>query len=270
MAVKKFKTVLAIAGSDSGAGAGIQADLKTISACGGYGTTAITALTAQNTLGVFDIHPIPAKHLKSQIEAVLDDIGTDAVKIGMLHNAETIHTVVDALTKYQTPNIVVDPVMVATSGDTLLRMDAITALKSNLLPLAKLITPNIPECALLLNTTITETSDLKELAKKLGKFYKTSVLLKAGHLNHNFLIDVLYNNENNTLIELPSKKVITQNTHGTGCTLSAAIATYLAKGNSLEEAVKEGKLYLEQAIIHSTDHTLGKGHGPLHHFYKFW
>ncbi|ADV48532.1 phosphomethylpyrimidine kinase [Cellulophaga algicola DSM 14237] len=270
MTVKKIKTVLAIAGSDSGAGAGIQADLKTISACGAYGTSAITALTAQNTLGVFDIHPIPTLHLKKQIEAILDDIGTDAVKIGMLHNSNTIQTVAHCLKKYHVQNIVIDPVMVASSGDSLLHTDAITSLKKELFPLARLITPNIPECELLLDKKITKKSDLKELAQELGKRYHTSILLKAGHLNLEILTDVLYNIENDSLVELASKKVDSKNTHGTGCTLSSAIAAFLAHGNSLEDAVKKGKKYLEHAIIKSAGHTLGKGHGPLHHFYEFW
>ncbi|WP_158974753.1 bifunctional hydroxymethylpyrimidine kinase/phosphomethylpyrimidine kinase [Cellulophaga sp. L1A9] len=270
MALKKFNTVLSIAGSDSGAGAGIQADLKTISACGGYGTSAITALTAQNTLGVFDIHPIPTLHLKKQIEAILDDIGADAVKIGMLHGSESIRTVVHCLKKYPIKNIVVDPVMVASSGDSLLEDNAIAVLKKKLFPMARLITPNIPECELLLDEQINEKSDLKALAKALGRQHNTSVLLKAGHLQLDLLTDVFYNNENDSLLMLSSKKVASKNTHGTGCTLSSAIATFLAQGNSLEDAVKKGKNYLELAIIKSRSHILGKGYGPLHHFYEFW
>lgn len=270
MTGKKFNTVLTIAGSDSGAGAGIQADLKTISACGGYGTSAITVITAQNTLGVFGIHPIPTQHLKSQIKAILDDIGADAIKIGMLHAADTIHTVANCLKEYNYQNIVLDPVMVATSGDSLLVNDAISVLKEELFPLARLITPNIPECEVLLGKKITEVSNLKDLAKELGTLYNTSVLLKAGHLQLDILTDVFYNTENDTWLELPSEKINTKNTHGTGCTLSSAIATYLAKGNSLEDAIKKGKKYLENAIIKSADHSLGKGHGPLHHFYEFY
>tara|TARA_R110000868_G_scaffold124959_4_gene330106 strand:+ start:34078 stop:34893 length:816 start_codon:yes stop_codon:yes gene_type:complete len=265
-----YNRVLTIAGSDSGAGAGIQADLKTFSACGCYGTSAITALTAQNTIGVHAIHPVPTIHLKKQIEAVLDDIGTDAIKIGMLHSSETVYTVVECLKKYYLTNCVIDPVMVATSGDKLLLDDAISSIKKELLPIARIITPNIPECELLLNKKIKNYNNLKDYAIELANTYNTSVLLKAGHMSETILIDIFYNRETETLLELPSKKVITKNTHGTGCSLSSAIAAFLAKGYSLHEAVINGKKYLEKALINSANYTLGKGHGPLHHFYDYW
>lgn len=264
-----YDKVLTIAGSDSGGGAGIQADLKTFSACGCYGTSAITALTAQNTMGVTDIHAVPAMHLQKQIEAILDDIGTDAIKIGMLHSTEIINTVVKTLKKYNATPIVVDPVMVATSGDTLVLGDAIEAIKSELLPIATIITPNIPECEILLNKKI-RGANLKSYTKELADTYKISVLLKAGHLDSETLTDVFYNFNSGEYIELTSKKIQTRNTHGTGCTLSSAIAAFLAKGFSLNESVLKGKEYLEDAIKNSANHTLGKGHGPLHHFYKFW
>jgi hydroxymethylpyrimidine/phosphomethylpyrimidine kinase len=267
---KHYKRALTIAGSDSGAGAGIQADLKTFSACGCYGTSAITALTAQNTIGVHDIHAVPIDHLKKQIEAVLEDIGTDAVKIGMLHSSETILTVVGTLKKYNVNNIVVDPVMVATSGDKLLLDEAVSTIKKELLPLARIITPNIPECELLLDKKISALTELKFFAYELATTFKTSVLLKAGHLNDETLIDVFYNYENNSFLELASKRVETENTHGTGCTLSSAITAHLAQGHSLEESVIKGKAYIEDAIKKSANYTLGKGHGPLHHFYEFW
>ncbi|QWX83408.1 bifunctional hydroxymethylpyrimidine kinase/phosphomethylpyrimidine kinase [Cellulophaga sp. HaHaR_3_176] len=266
---QNYARVLTIAGSDSGGGAGIQADLKTFSACGCYGTSAITALTAQNTIGVTDIHPVPVLHLQKQIQAVLDDIGTDAIKIGMLHSTEIINMVVKTLEKYKATPIVIDPVMVATSGDKLVLDNAIKAIKSKLMSIATIITPNIPECEILLNKKI-EGTNLKFYAKELADAYSVSVLLKAGHLNNDTLTDIFYNFDSKEYFELTSKKVQTQNTHGTGCTLSSAIAAFLAKEFTLNESVLKGKEYLEGAIKKSADHTLGKGHGPLHHFYKFW
>ncbi|MBU2995713.1 bifunctional hydroxymethylpyrimidine kinase/phosphomethylpyrimidine kinase [Cellulophaga baltica] len=267
---KNYSRALTIAGSDSGGGAGIQADLKTFSACGCYGTSAITALTAQNTVGVIDIHPIPITHLEKQMEAVLDDIGTDAVKIGMLHSCETITSVVQTLKKYKVKNIVVDPVMVATSGDKLLLNEAINHIGNELLPIARLITPNKYECELLLNKKINNQSELKFFTYELATKYNTSVLLKAGHFNNDALTDIFYNKETNEFLELTSKRVKTNNTHGTGCTLSSAITAFLAQGFSLQKAVIKGKEYLESAIHKSVNYTLGKGHGPLHHFYNFW
>ncbi len=266
----KYRRVLTIAGSDSGGGAGIQADIKSISACGCFATSAITAITAQNTLGVRDIHPIPAKILSSQISAVLEDIGTDAVKIGMLHSSEVIKVVAEMLSKFAVKNVVLDPVMVATSGDKLLQDEAICSLQQDLIPLARIITPNIPEAEILLDKKITNQEQLPEFALELAERYKVSVLLKAGHLQDDELVDVFYDFEEKKANLLQSKRLSTKNTHGTGCTLSSALAAFLAQGHSLKESVCLAREYLSEAIKVGADYTLGEGHGPVHHFHKFW
>lgn len=266
----KYNRVLTIAGSDSGGGAGIQADLKAISACGCFATSAITAITAQNTVGVTDIHAIPTETLKNQIKAVLEDIGTDAVKIGMLHSSETVIAVNDCLKEFNIKNIVLDPVMVATSGDPLLQEEAINTLKTVLIPNARVITPNIPEAELLLGRKINSQSDLPKFAKELSMDGKVSVLLKAGHLSDDELIDIFYNAETDETIELKSNRVNTKNTHGTGCTLSSSMAAFLALGFDLNEAAKRAKNYINNAIIKGKDYEIGEGHGPVHHFHKFW
>lgn len=265
-----YKKVMTIAGSDSGGGAGIQADLKTISACGCFATSAITAITAQNTVGVTNIHAVPNNILKEQIIAILEDIGTDAVKIGMLHSSETVKTVNDTLQKFNVKNIVLDPVMVATSGDPLLQEDAINTLKTVLIPNARVITPNIPEAELLLGKKVKSQSDLPEFAKQLSNNRQISVLLKAGHLSDDDLVDIFYNAESDEIIELKSKRIYTKNTHGTGCTLSSAFASFLAQGLDLNKAVKEAKDYINNAIIEGANYEIGKGHGPVHHFHDFW
>lgn len=267
--MKEYKRVLAIAGSDSGGGAGIQADIKTISACGCFATTAITAITAQNTLGVTHIHTIPIDTIKNQIIAVLNDIGTDTVKIGMLNNSEAILAVKEILEVFNVTNIVLDPVMVSTSGSKLLQTDAMITLMNELIPNVKVITPNIPEAELLLGKPLTHKSDLPMAAIALAKIYNVSVLLKAGHLDDNDLIDVFYNNEIKEIIELRSRRIITQNTHGTGCTLSSALASFLARGFDLNESVERAKDYINSAIIAGSDYAIGKGHGPVNHFYQY-
>ena len=266
----KYNTVLTIAGTDPSGGAGIQADLKAISACGCFATTAITAVVAQNTMGVTDIHAIPDDMLKKQIVAVLEDIGTDAVKIGMLHSSQTVMTVTETLKEFDISNVVLDPVMVATSGDVLLKEEAINTLKTILIPNVRVITPNIPEAELLLGKKISSQSDLPEFAKELSNNRQVSVLLKAGHLSDNELIDIFYNAESDEIIELKSKRISTKNTHGTGCTLSSAFAAFLAKGLELNEAAKEAKNYINNAIVDGANYEIGKGHGPVHHFHKFW
>lgn len=266
----KYLRALTIAGSDSGGGAGIQADLKAFAANGCFGMSAITAITAQNTQGVRDIHAIPVTTLTAQIEAVLDDIGADAVKIGMLHSSEVIMAVKEALTKYHLTNVVLDPVMVATSGDKLLQDEAIETLKKELLPMARIITPNIPEAEILLGYSIPNQTMLPDAARELGNLYHTSVLLKAGHLTQNRLTDILYNREDDKITELVSERLNTPNTHGTGCTLSSALAAHLAHGTPLTEATRAAKDYINNAIIHGSEYTIGHGHGPVHHFYKFW
>lgn len=268
--VKNYNRVLTIAGSDSGGGAGIQADIKSISACACFASSAITAITAQNTLGVRDIHPIPVNILKSQIEAVLDDIGTDSIKIGMLHSSEIIQAVADCLDKYQVKNVVLDPVMLSTSGHRLLQNDAIDRLETDLFPRVRIITPNLPEAELLLGKKINKQSEFKFVAKELAEKYQVSVLLKAGHLDNDNLIDVLYDFENLECTNLASKRIVTKNTHGTGCSLSSALASYLAKGFNVLEAAKRAKIFITESIDAGRQYTIGSGHGPVHHFHQFW
>ncbi len=266
----EYKRVMTIAGSDSGGGAGIQADIKTISACGCYATSAITAITVQNTLGVQGIHPVPTAILSEQIKAILEDIGTDAIKIGMLHNKQVIEAVAEILQEFALKNVVLDPVMVATSGDKLLEDEAIESLQKTLIPLVRVITPNIPEAEILLGRGIALQEEFPQIAQELAEKYNTSVLLKAGHLHADDLTDVLYDTENGTTTLLKSQRVETQNTHGTGCTLSSALASYLALGRPLSVAASFAKDYLIGAITKGQDYHIGAGHGPVHHFHRFW
>lgn len=267
---KQYKRVLSIAGSDPSGGAGIQADLKAFSACGCYGATAIVAVVDENTVGVTGVHPIPVPFVAGQIKSVLDDIGADAIKIGMLHSSELILTVKETLSRYNIANIVLDPVMVATSGDKLLQDDAIQTLKDELIPFVKVITPNIPEAEILLGAKIKSQEDLPLVVKDLSFGQSVSVLLKAGHLTDDKLVDVFYNAETDEIIDLSSERIQTINTHGTGCTFSSAIAAYLAHGLSLNDAVKKAKEYMNKAILVGAEYTIGKGHGPVHHFFNFW
>ncbi|MDF1878971.1 bifunctional hydroxymethylpyrimidine kinase/phosphomethylpyrimidine kinase [Sulfurimonas sp. SAG-AH-194-C20] len=257
--------VLTIAGSDSGGGAGIQADIKSISANGGYAASVITASTAQNTQGVSDIHAIPVPHIMKQMEAVFDDISFSAVKIGMLHSSEVINAVQETLLKYKIKNIVFDPVMIATSGDKLLNENAVQSLKE-FLPNVMLITPNIPEAELLIGHSINLQTQ-ESSAKELGELYKTSVLLKGGHLELcETMTDILYNYESKKITVIHNKTVETKNTHGTGCSLSSSIATFIGLGFSLEDACSKGCEYLNMAIEKGKDKLIGKGHGPVNHF----
>ncbi len=266
----KYNRVLTIAGSDSGGGAGVQADIKTISALGGYAASAITAVTVQNTLGVTAVHPIPIDIIRGQIDAVLGDIGADAVKIGMLHSTEVVEMIIERLDFYRIENVVVDPVMVSTSGHKLIEDSAIDLLRAELLPRARIITPNIPEAEILLGgEVISEQRQLSSLARKLSPNNSCSVLLKAGHLTEDTLTDIFYNAEDNTIVELSSQRVSTPNTHGTGCTLSSAVATCLALGMSPTEAVTKAKEYINQAINSGAKYEIGSGHGPVDHFWKF-
>jgi len=268
--LRTYKRVLTIAGSDPSGGAGIQADLKTMSACGCFGMSAVTAVVDENTVGVTDVHPIPVPFVKGQIISVLDDIGADAVKIGMLHSSELIITVKETLAKYNIKNIVLDPVMVATSGDKLLLDEAIETLKNELIPFVRVITPNIPEAEILSGKKITSTKDLFQISKELSLDRRVSVLLKSGHLKEQKIIDVFYNAETDEILELHSQRIETKNTHGTGCTLSSAVASYLAQGLDLNDAIKKGKDYIKEAIVHGSKYMIGKGHGPVHHFFNFW
>lgn len=266
---KKYNRVLTIAGSDSGGGAGIQADIKAISAMGCYAASAITAITVQNTLGVEAVHAVPLEILAGQIDAVLSDIGADAIKIGMLHSAEVVNLVADKIEKYGIKNVVLDPVMVSTSGHRLIEESAIEVIKSRLIPLASVITPNIPEAEILAGCTISSEEDFPKIAKILVQNNTgVSVLLKAGHLTGDDLVDYFFNAEDGTITQLPSKRVYTRNTHGTGCTLSSAFAAALARGEGLTAAATSAKKYIEGAIISGAEYEIGHGHGPVNHFWK--
>ena len=261
---KHYARVLTIAGSDSGGGAGIQADLKTFAALGCYGMTAITALTAQNTKGVQGIHGIPAEFLKAQIQSVMDDIGVDAIKIGMLHAPEIVDVVAWAIDHYKLKNVVLDPVMVATSGDRLIASETVQVLVRELFPRATLITPNLDEAVLLLGRDISDASVLESAGRDLLAMGARAVLLKGGHLPGDDVMDLLV--QPNTPSErLSSRRIHSNNVHGTGCTLSSAIAAYLALGLGLSEAVHCARQFIVQAIAHGADITTGHGHGPLNH-----
>lgn len=259
--------VLTIAGSDSGGGAGIQADIKAMSATGSYACSVITAITSQNTLGVSAIFPIPRDHVESQLDAVFTDLNIVAVKVGMLADSTIIQVVASKIRKYQPKFLVVDPVMVATSGDLLLEHSAISTLKKELIPLADIITPNLPEGAALTGSPTPETEqEMSAMVDELRALGAKAVLLKGGHLEKNENSnDLLILNETTTLIS--AKRFPTKNTHGTGCTLSSAIASYLAQGHDLIDAVKLAKTYITQAITHADKLEVGKGHGPVHHFF---
>lgn len=260
--------VLTIAGSDSGGGAGIQADIKAISATGSYACSVITALTAQNTQGVFGIHPIPCEFVAQQLDVVFSDLNVVAVKVGMLNDSSIIKVVADKLRQYQPKFIVVDPVMVATSGDLLLENSALSTLKTELLPLADVITPNLPEAAVLTDGVQPKNNkEITDLAAKVRELDTKAVLLKGGHADlDEHSTDLLITQ--NDVLHFSSKRINTMNTHGTGCTLSAAIASFLAQGEPLPEAVDKAKYYLTNALIHADTLHIGKGHGPVHHFYK--
>ena len=269
--MKQYKRVLTIAGSDSGGGAGVQADIKTISACGCYAASALTAITVQNTLGVSAVHAVPVEILEGQIDAVLSDIGADAVKIGMLHSSEVVRCVRKILDKFDAKNVVLDPVMVSTSGHRLIEEEAIASLVSDLLPRARVITPNIPEAEILLGgEKLSVQKELPDAAKRLADKCGASVLLKAGHLTEEKLVDIFYDVEDGKIYELPSARIHTKNTHGTGCTLSSAFASMLAKGLPLPEAAAAAKNYINDAIIAGAEYEIGHGFGPVKHFWALW
>jgi len=267
---KTYRRVLTIAGSDSGGGAGIQADLKTIAANGCYGMSVITALTAQNTLGVTGIHAVPIEFVAAQMEAVLADIGADAVKIGMLFSPELIRTVADNLKKFAVRAIVLDPVMIAQSGDKLLQDEAIEALKQHLIPLARLITPNLPEASVLLGRDIATPAAIEQAAVDLAGLGCPNVLIKGGHLETAASDDCLYLAAEQRMVTLPGDRIATRNNHGTGCTLSSAIASFIARGEAVENAVRLAKDYITGAIRAGAAYTIGHGHGPVHHFFRFF
>jgi len=259
-----MKKVLTIAGSDSGGGAGIQADLKTFSARGVYGMSVITALTAQNTIGVQGVYEILPSFVEKQIDSVMSDIGADAWKTGMLSDSEIIRVVADRAQKYNIKLLVIDPVMIAKSGDLLLNQKAIAALISDLIPLAFVITPNHHEAQTLTGLTIENLADAREAAKKIHNQGAKNVVIKGGHLpDIKNAIDLLYDGRN--FIEFHAPRIKTKNTHGTGCTFASAIAAELAKGNNIKSAVHTAKAYLTAAIQKADDLKIGKGHGPTNH-----
>ena len=258
-----MKTALTIAGSDSSGGAGIQADIKTMTANGVFAMSAITALTAQNTTGVTDIFETTPKFLAEQLDAVFTDIYPDAVKIGMVSSAELIATIAERLRFYKAQHIVVDPVMVATSGAKLLRDDAVAALTAELLPLAEVLTPNIPEAEILADMTITDAAGMETAAKTISEKYGCAVLCKGGH-QINDADDLLWRNGTGKWFR--GKRIANPNTHGTGCTLSSAIASNLAKGYDLDTSVERAKAYISGALAAMLD--LGKGSGPMDHMFE--
>jgi len=268
--MKSYYRVLTIAGSDSGGGAGIQADLKTFSALGCFGMSAITALTAQNTVAVTGIHPAPPEFIALQIDTVVSDIGVDAVKIGMLHSPEVIRAVAASLKKYGCTNIVLDPVMIAKSGDKLLLDDAVEALKTLLIPMATVLTPNLPEASVLLGRQVTTREQMDAACRDLASLGCSTVLLKGGHLTDDVVTDLFYDARTGEMSELAGSRVDTPNSHGTGCTISSAIAAGLAKGLPLLDSIKGAKDYISGALEAGAKIKIGHGHGPVHHFHNLW
>ena len=260
-----MKTALPIAGSDSSGGAGIQADIKTMTMHGVYAMSAITAMTAQNTTGVRAIQEATPEFLRQQLDAVFEDIRPDAVKIGMVSSSELIRVIADRLRYYEAGNVVVDPVMVATAGSSLIRQDAVQMLIRELLPISPLVTPNIPEAQVLSGLTIRDKEDMITAAKQIGDRYRCAVLLKGGH-SVNDANDLLY--AKGELIWFEGKRIDNPNTHGTGCTLSSAIAANLALGFDLAESIRRAKEYLSGALSAMLD--LGKGSGPLNHMHRIY
>jgi len=268
-ATSSVPNVLSIAGVDPSGGAGLLADLKTFSALGAYGCGVVAALTAQNTRAVTGIHEVPPEFLRLQLETLFDDVRIDAVKIGMLSSAELIRIVADTLRRYRPRSVVLDPVMVAKSGDRLLRAEAVAALREELLPLATLLTPNLPEAGDLLGIEAPPSpAAMREAAKALHRLGPQYVLMKGGHLPGDQLVDLLY--DGGEFVEMPAQRVRTRNTHGTGCTLSSAIAALLPQRASVTEAVRDAREYVLGAIRAADHLQVGGGHGPLHHFFNLW
>lgn len=267
MTEKNYNCVLTIAGSDCSGGAGIQADIKAISATGSYAASVITALTAQNTQGVHSILEINKNFVQEQLTAVFSDINVNAVKIGMIANQEIMQVVADTLQKYKPQHVVLDPVMIAKNGSELLKPQAITALKEILFAHATLITPNIPEAEALLKRKIHESAEMEAAAKELSALFNINVLIKGGHHIGNNAADILYHLKASKCYWFDAKRINTKNTHGTGCTLSSAIASYLAQGHTLRDAIQNAKTYLTNAIMTGANLKLGHGFGPVNHFY---
>lgn len=262
-----YSTVLTIAGTDPSGGAGIQADLKTFSALGCYGMSVITALVAQNTTGVRAIHNVPGEFVQQQLDAVMDDIRPDAIKIGMVHTPQLVEVIANTLKRYPDIPVVFDPVMVATSGDKLIEDATIEVIVSLLFPLVTLITPNMDEASLLANMTIETVAQMQQAGEVIAQMGCKALLMKGGHLKSEQLTSILIN-KSGIVSTYISDKVDTNNVHGSGCTLSSAIASYLARGEKLQDAVALAKEYINGAIYYGSDVLIGKGNGPLNHFYN--
>lgn len=263
----KLPCVVTIAGTDPSGGAGLQADIKAISATGSYAASVITALVAQNTRGVQAIHPVSTEFVRQQMDSIFSDLAVDAIKIGMLHDARIIEVVSSELQKLNLRHVVFDPVMVAKDGSVLLDLETMTLLKEKLLNRVSLITPNIFEAEHLMGASITNLADMEMAARKLGEEFSVNVLVKGGHLNEHDASDVLYDQNEKKCDWFHAERIFTKNTHGTGCTLSSAIASYLAQGFSLYDAIDTAKHYLTKAILSGSHYTLGQGNGPVDHFY---
>ena len=266
----QYCRLLTIAGSDSGGGAGIQADLKTFSVFGCYGMSVITAITAQNSLGVQGVEPVSPESVGQQLTAVLDDIGCDGMKIGMLYSTRTVRVVADLLRQYGVENVVLDPVMVSTSGASLLEPYGVELLKNELIPLTSLITPNLPEASVLLGRAIHKDESSLEICRELAALGRTNVLLTGGHGEGSESIDLFYEAESGMHCRLSSPRIRSRNLHGTGCTLSAAVIAARAKGMSWTQAVQVAKNYMVGAIEGGAGVRTGSGNGPLHHFWQWW
>lgn len=263
--MKRYPIVLSIAGSDCSGGAGIQADIKTISALGGYAASVITAVTVQNTLGVQKVHHLPPEIVEGQIEAVISDLRPDAIKIGMIDNDSTLRVIVQALRRYGRCPVVYDPVMVSTSGHRLMEASTIEEIKRSLFPLTTLVTPNLAEAAVLSGTSPDTPEEMATVAAELSERFRTSVLIKGGHLPGDETCDVLHALNGGSYI-YKGKRIRSRNLHGTGCTLSSAIATRLAMGYPMDKAVEAGKEYVSRAIAAGKELNIGGGNGPLWHF----
>lgn len=265
---KRYKRALSIAGFDGSGGAGIQADIKTFSALGCYGMTVLTAIPVQNTQGVQCVYDVSLECIERQMRSIFDDIGVDVVKIGMLHRPEIIEVIVNILKEYMPLNIVVDPVMVAKSGDRLLMMEAISALKELILPISTVLTPNIPESEDLLEKKIETKQEMENAAWEIAAMGPKAVALKGGHKDGKFSEDCLW--FDGCAYWYTSERIKTENTHGTGCTFSAAIAALLAQGEGIREATEGAKKYLLGALKSGAEYKIGHGHGPVNHFYNIW
>ena len=265
--MKTYRTSLTIAGSDCSGGAGVQADLKTFSALGVYGMSIITALTAQNTKAVTDVLPTPVEHLLKEFEAIFDDIRPDAIKIGMCVNESIINTIADGLMRHNARNIILDPVMISTSGCQLIDDNAIAAMCNKLMPICDLLTPNRFEAERIAGMPIRRTSDVADVAKRILE-YAPAVLIKGGHIDDEKMTDYLFVRGTSEPVTFTAHRIDTPNSHGTGCTLSSAIAAHIVLGHNLIDAVRLAKDYLTNSLEHGSDVAIGHGHGPLNHFWR--